>query len=120
MDPAAHVPPVDAGPVVEIRTMFAQRGDAEACALRLVETRMAACVQVEGPVMSTYRWQGAVETAAEWRCVCKTSPARAAACRTDIVQHHPYQTPELIESLAWASLDYAAWVQASVNDAPGA
>ena len=43
------------------------REDAERLARDLVlERRLAACVQVLGPISSTYRWQGAIETAEEW------------------------------------------------------
>jgi periplasmic divalent cation tolerance protein len=37
------------------------------------------CVQVEGPLGSVYRWQGADERATEWRCLCKTTAGRAPA-----------------------------------------
>ena len=51
------------------------RPDAERLARDLVERRLAACVQVLGPISSTYRWQGAVETAEEWLCLIKTTGA---------------------------------------------
>ncbi len=103
--------------IVEIRTTFGARDDAEACAARLVEGRFAACVQVEGPFQSTYRWRAAVERAEEYRCTCKTSLGRAAACLAAIRHSHPYETPELLFAEVSAAPDYAAWVQASVEEA---
>lgn len=107
-----HAPPDD--PIVEIRTTHADRAAADACATTLVAERLAACVQIDGPVQATYRWQGGVETATEWRCVCKTTASRAAACRAAIVRTHAYRTPEILEVTVAASPDYAAWVRESV------
>lgn len=100
--------------VVEIRTTFGDRAAAEACADRLVAARLAACVQVEGPVRSVFRWREAVETAEEYRCTCKTTPERALDCVAAIVRGHAYETPEVIQSAVTASPAYAAWVRASV------
>lgn len=104
-----------AEPIVEIRTTFGSRAEAETCAARLVEGRYAACVQVEGPVQSTYRWRSAVERAEEFRCTCKTTADRADACLEALRQTHPYETPELIRAEVTASPDYAAWVRSSVE-----
>ena len=51
------------------------RSDAERLARDLVERRLAACVQVLGPISSTYRWRGSIETADEWLCLIKTTAA---------------------------------------------
>ena len=50
--------------------------------------RLAACVQVVGPIRSTYRWEGRVETATEWLCLAKTTAgvlarSRAQAARSN-------------------------------------
>ena len=103
-------------PIVELRTTVGDRAAAEALAARLVRDRLAACVQIDGPVASTYTWRGRVETVAEWRCTCKTTSGRAAACRAAIAAGHPYELPEIVESPAAASAAYAAWVRDSVGD----
>jgi periplasmic divalent cation tolerance protein len=104
----------DVPSLVEIRTTFGTRADAEACAARLVERRLAACVQVDGPIRSTYRWQAVVEVAEEFRCTCKTTPDRAEACIEEVSSVHPYETPEVILAEVRTSAAYAAWVRASV------
>lgn len=103
--------------IVEIRTAVGDRAAAEALAARLVGERLAACVQVDGPVDSTYAWRGGVETAQEWRCTCKTTRGRAAACRAAILAAHAYELPEILESESVATAAYAAWVGASVDGA---
>ena len=46
-----------------------------------VERRLAACAQVDGPITSTYRWDGAVRVEQEWRIVFKATAAAATASR---------------------------------------
>ena len=50
----------------QVTTTLPDREVAQNLARRLVEERLAACAQVEGPVASVYRWKGAVESATEW------------------------------------------------------
>lgn len=101
--------------IVEIRTTVSCRDHATTLARRLIDERLAACVQIDGPVTSLYRWQGAVETGQEFRCTCKTSAARAACCVAAILATHEYTTPELLVTAAQASPAYAAWVLAEVD-----
>lgn len=108
---------LETGAVIEIRTTFGSRHDAESCGAFLVEQRLAACVQIDGPVRSTYRWQGLVEAADEFRCVCKTTPERMQSCVETLIRRHPYQTPEILCAQVTASAGYAAWVRASVEPA---
>ena len=100
--------------VADIRTTFPSRPDAVACATRLIEQRLAACAQIEGPLTSVYRWHGAVETAEEFCCRCKTTPAAAPACAAAIRSLHPYDTPEMLVTFGRGSAGYAAWVRENV------
>lgn len=83
---------------------------AQALARRLVEARLAACVQVEA-IASTYRWEGAVTSAPEWRLLIKTHPERWPALEAFIQAHHPYALPALV---AWPASQvwrpFAEWV----------
>ena len=80
----------------------------------LVEERLAACVNVHGPMTSTYRWKGAVECEAERQLFIKTTTARLAEIEARFRTIHPYELPELIvvrpESVSEA---YGAWVRDS-------
>lgn len=102
--------------LVEILTTCPSEEAAAALAARLVRERLAACVQIDGPVRSTYMWKGSIETATEWRCTCKTTAARAAACVATIAACHPYETPEIITKPITASPAYATWVSESVAE----
>jgi len=126
MPPDAHdsMPPQQpgcdppGGRLVEIRTTCPSREVADSLAARLVQNRLAACVQIDGPVRSTYAWRGAIEIADEWRCTCKTTAVRAPACAEAIAVGHPYETPEIITVPIEASEAYAAWVRSSVGGTP--
>ncbi len=54
---------------------------AERIATELVDRRLAACVQITGPITSIYRWQGQIERAEEWLCVAKTTTDHFAAAQ---------------------------------------
>jgi len=51
---------------VQVSTTLDSESAAQSLAATLVNERLAACVQVVGPIRSTYRWEGRVETATEW------------------------------------------------------
>jgi periplasmic divalent cation tolerance protein len=93
-----------------ILTTFGTAAAAEACGRHLVEQGLAACVQLDGPIRSIYRWQGHIETDEEFRLLVKTTPAAVAACQTAITDVHPYDLPEIVVLSAAASAAYAEWV----------
>lgn len=75
-----------------------------------VEKGLAACVQIEGPLKSVYRWQGVIETAEEWRLTFKTTPRQLVALSGWIQKVHPYKTPEWLVWEARASMGYGDWL----------
>jgi periplasmic divalent cation tolerance protein len=86
----------------------------------LVDERLAACVQVLPGAESIYRWNGAVESAAEILLILKTTRGRLDALQARLVALHPYEVPELVALPAVAGLPaYLHWVAEStrVDDA---
>lgn len=78
----------------------------------LIEQRLAACVNVQSPCASVYRWQGQVETATEVPVFIKTTRDRYAALEQAIKAHHPYELPEIIAVPLVAGLPaYLDWVR---------
>ncbi|MFP5381415.1 MAG: divalent-cation tolerance protein CutA [Gammaproteobacteria bacterium] len=69
---------------------------AEKLAHALVDARAAACVNVLAPCRSIYRWQGAVESAAEIPLLIKTTRAAYPLLEQIVRAEHPYDVPELI------------------------
>lgn len=87
---------------------------ARALAARLVEQRVAACVNILAPCHSLYRWEGKVEEGEEVPLLIKTSAARYAALEEAIRAYHPYELPEIVAVRIEKGLpDYLVWVAAS-------
>ena len=57
-------------------TTVASREEADHLASEAVRLGLAACVQVDGPVRSHYRWEAKVENAEEFRLCFKFMPDR--------------------------------------------
>jgi periplasmic divalent cation tolerance protein len=94
----------------------ADREQAERIAHRLVEQHLAACVNILPGVQSIYRWQGAVESAAEVLLLIKTSSARSQDVQSAIASLHSYEVPEfLILPVLGGSDAYLAWLGASLD-----
>jgi periplasmic divalent cation tolerance protein len=82
----------------------------------LVETELAACVQILPPMTSVYRWRGRVEKATEHLVLIKTLRAGYVAVEATIKAIHPYQTPEIIAlPIETGAEDYLAWLAESVK-----
>ena len=93
------------------------RESLERLARELVERRLAACCQLEGPVTSIYRWQGSVETGEEYRCFIKTTEHRYAEVERFLLEHHPYDQPQIVALLSErVERGYEHWVRESVED----
>lgn len=101
---------------VQVQTTTERREEAEAIAGELVAQRLAACVQIVGPITSTYRWQGQVERADEWLLLIKTTGAMCERVEEAIRHLHPYEVPEIIAlPIERGSEGYLGWVAAQVE-----
>ena len=96
--------------LILILTTMPDDDRADALARTLVDERLAACVNVHRPMMSTYRWKGAVEREAERQIVIKTTRDRRAALEARLRELHPYELPEFVVLDAGASDAYSVWV----------
>jgi periplasmic divalent cation tolerance protein len=103
----------------EARIVLTTVGDeqqAEAFAAALVERKLAACVNIVGPIRSIYRWKGKVERDREYLLILKTTAEQAARFETVFKELHPYELPERVElSLEGGSEAYLAWIAGEVQ-----
>ena len=91
-------------------------GTARNLATEIVQSRLAACVNIVPAVRSIYWWQGKVTTDEESLLIIKTTASRYAEVESAIGQHHPYDVPEILQlPVAAGSVSYLAWVQAVVE-----
>jgi len=96
---------------IQVLTTMDRREDADRLAAALVDRGLAGCVQVIGPIASTYRWKGKVETAAEWLCLIKTKRDVYSRIEQSIRELHPYEVPEIVAvPLTHGSRDYLDWL----------
>jgi periplasmic divalent cation tolerance protein len=97
---------------IQVVTTTECQEDAERIARALVDQRLAACVQVSGPITSTYRWQGKIETAREYQCWAKTRRDLYQQVEQAIRHLHPYEVPEILAiPILSGSADYLAWLE---------
>ena len=102
---------------LQVLTTAGSEVEAAAIAAGLVELRLAACVQVIGPIASTFRWQGQVEAAREWQCLAKTTAGRYPEVEAAIRKLHSYEEPEIVAiPILTGSPGYLAWVEESVGE----
>jgi periplasmic divalent cation tolerance protein len=92
---------------------------AKALAKRLIDSHLAACVQIQAGVQSIYRWEGRICEEQEVVLVAKTTAAQWPAISGFIKQNHPYDVPEIIaQPIAYSHIDYARWVIAETTGTP--
>ncbi|MGO9209626.1 MAG: divalent-cation tolerance protein CutA [Terriglobales bacterium] len=90
--------------------------EAQKIAQALVERRLAACVNIVGPIQSVYRWKGAVESAPEHLLIIKTTAAAFPRVRDAIRELHSYELPECVMlSIEAGSEEYLKWLEESVD-----
>jgi periplasmic divalent cation tolerance protein len=97
-------------PVIVLTTLGTS-ADAGAFAERLVEERLAACVNVLPEMDSTYRWDGQVQKERERQVVIKTTTGRLDELKRRIAELHAYEVPELLVlPVIDGSVSYLSWV----------
>jgi periplasmic divalent cation tolerance protein len=105
--------------VCVVMTAVGSEAAAEVLAQQLVQTQLAACVQVM-PVKSFYVWQGQSRKDAEYLLLIKTRAALYAQVESYILAHHPYETPEILQlPVAVGASAYLQWLGAATRDAGG-
>jgi periplasmic divalent cation tolerance protein len=99
-----------------VLTTVASHDDAQELAEELVTRRLAACVNIVGPISSTYRWKGEVERSEEFLLLIKTTEAQVAPLEDAVRGLHSYEVPELIAFTVDSGLPgYLDWIAASVG-----
>jgi periplasmic divalent cation tolerance protein len=89
---------------------------ADKLATQLVERRLAACVNIIGPIRSVYRWRHKVHNETEYLLLIKTTAEHASRLESAFKELHPYELPECVQlSIDRGNEDYLAWLAAEVS-----
>lgn len=85
--------------------------EAERIARRLVENRLAACVNIVPGVTSVYRWEGSIEKGSEWLLLIKTRRELFDRLEAELKTLHSYAVPEIVAlTVVEGSAQYLDWI----------
>lgn len=84
------------GEYLQVFMTTSSKEEAEKIARKLVEERLAACIQIIGPIKSYYWWKRAIEESEEWLCIVKTKMHLYEKLESMIKSMHSYQVPEIV------------------------
>jgi periplasmic divalent cation tolerance protein len=90
--------------------------DAGQLANGIMESKLAACVQIDGPVRSVYPWKGRIESAEEYRLWIKYPAKNEAELQRLVHRVHPYEVPQWVAVDSAAVSDaYLEWIRNETN-----
>jgi len=100
-----------------VLTTIGSKELAEKLAQQLVERRLAACVNIVGPIRSVYRWKEGIEHEEEYLLLIKTTTERTAQVQAAFKELHSYELPECVElAIEGGSAEYLAWLTGEVGE----
>ena len=104
---------METGFAVVLTTVSGQQ-EASSLALKLVQQKLAACVQML-PINSVYSWEGVIQQDPEVLLLVKTHASRFAEIESFIRANHSYSVPEIIQlSIEQGSAGYLRWLESLV------
>lgn len=101
----------ESGDYLQVQTTTDSRAEAMELAKAAVESRLAACGQVAGPVASTYWWNDEIERAEEWFVFFKTPADRYEDLAEFLAERHSYDEPEIAATpIVAGSPSFLGWL----------
>ncbi len=99
-----------------VLTTVEKSDEGENLARLIIDSGLAACVQILPPITSVYRWEGKIEKANEILLLIKTTRVAYTELEKLIIQNHSYQIPEIISLPVENGLkDYLDWLTISMR-----
>ena len=100
-------------------TTTATQAEADRMAADIVARNLAVCVQIDGPIVSHYRWEGRNARAQEYRIALKVLPQQLDALEQHVFSVHSYDTPEwLVVRAERVGEKYLSWAKANSSTPP--
>jgi len=104
---------------IQVSTTVRTKEKADKIADTLLVERIAGCVQVLGPIKSSYWWEGRIEHAEEWICFIKAKASDYSMIESSIKRVHDYDIPEIIAlPILRGSPDYLNWIRRETRRRP--
>jgi len=101
---------------IQVFTTTDKKEEAEKITKVLIGKRLAACVQIVGPIESTYWWNGNIETAKEWLILIKSEKRLYKEIERVIKENHSYQVPEILAvPVMDGNPDYLRWLKSELR-----
>jgi periplasmic divalent cation tolerance protein len=101
---------------ISVYIVAVDMAEADRIAEALVRDRLAACVNILGPIRSVYHWQGAVERADEIAMIVKSRAELFEALAARVRALHSYDIPAIV---AWPIIAgdaaYLDWIRAETD-----
>ena len=99
---------------VVVLVTVASEQEGEKIAREVVEGRLAACVNIVGPVRSLYRWEGKVADEREYLLLIKTRAGLFPRLEARVREVHSYEVPEVVALPVTAGSEaYLRWLAQS-------
>lgn len=97
-------------------TTVDQESTARSIAMRLLQQKLVACVNISSKISSMYHWQGEIAEDTEFLLLMKTSSQKINSLRDTLLDIHPYDVPEFIVlNIEDGASQYLNWINTSLS-----
>lgn len=94
----------------------ASNDEAEYIARELVEQKLAACVNIIGPVNSFFMWKNSVQNNPETALIAKTTSEKADSLISHLKKIHSYEVPCIISfDISGGNTEFIEWISESME-----
>ena len=97
-----------------VYTTTSSKDEARKIAAKLVEKKLAACVNIHA-IDSLYSWEGNIEEDEEFALSIKTITSKVQEITENIRKMHSYELPAIISWEISGEADYLKWIADSVK-----
>lgn len=106
-------------PFYVVLTTLPSRPQAEKLAQRVLQEKLAACVNVIGPARSFFWWEGKIDRAKEHLLLIKTHRSLFSQLRRFLEKNHPYEVPEIVAlPIERGNAAYLDWIRRVIAKRP--
>lgn len=99
---------------IQIMTTTSDKKNADRIADALIRKGLAGCVQISGPVKSTFIWEGKMKKVKEWVCLIKTVEENYSKVEVEIKSINENMVPEILSfSINKGDAAYLRWLESS-------